>query len=68
MIMKTELRKLKTLNPKEIIDFVDSEYTELKGLCFYDKENKRLSSRNLSKCSFYFDPLHLVLEVTIYVK
>ena len=64
--MRTEQRKLKTLNPKEIIYFVDYEYTELKGLCFYDKENKRLSSRDCIKCSFYFDPLHLVLDITIH--
>ena len=56
------LDKLNTKNPYKIIEFIDDQYPNLKGMCYYDKTEKILKSKS-GKHSFYFDPNHAVLEI-----
>lgn len=55
--------KVNTRNPWDIIDFINTEYPDLKGLCYYDE--KELKTRDSQKAFFYFDPYHSVVQVTI---
>lgn len=51
------------ITPEEIINFIDEEYPELKGLCYYSKKYKELISKDYSKVDFHFDVLHSVLAI-----
>lgn len=51
------------LTPNEIIEFIDINYPEFKGLCYYD--DKELKSKVPEGVTFYFDPLHSVLAIEI---
>lgn len=52
------------VTPDEIIGFIDEQYPDAKGLCYY--EDKQMKSREPGKVAFYFDPYHSVVEVTFY--
>lgn len=51
------------ITPDNIIEYININYPEFKGLCIYDIENKSLISKD-NKVSFYFDSFHNILEIT----
>jgi hypothetical protein len=64
------LHKLESLDPnrerptpKEVIEFIDNAYPDLKGLCYYDKEEKALKSKDRKRAVFIFNGMWGVLEV-----
>jgi len=57
------LHKLNTRNPVDIIEWVDAVYPIVKGICYY--EDKQLKTKDPTKATFYFDPLHSVIEIRI---
>jgi hypothetical protein len=63
---KSEKHKLNTINPKQIINWINIKYPQLKGMCFYDKNEKCLVSLDADKYYFYFDPNHTVLDIIFF--
>jgi len=49
--------------PQHLIEFIDCNYPQYKGLCVYDAENKCLQSKEPEKVDFYFDALHGVVHI-----
>ena len=54
--------------PTELIDWIDINYPDLNGLCYYDAENKCLGSADMGKVDFHYDPYHGVLAITRSIK
>lgn len=60
-----ECHKMDSRDPYKIISFIDINYPQVKGLCFYDKENKCLASKSPNKADFHYDPIHGCINVRI---
>lgn len=51
-------------HPYQVIKFIESNFPELKGICYFDKEYKSLATNDIRIAEFYFDPMHKILEIT----
>ncbi len=51
--------------PQEIIEFINCQHPELKGLCYYSADKKELESNDETTAYFHFDPYHGVLRIVV---
>ena len=58
-----KLHHLGRITPDALIEFVNVNYPQYKGICEYDKENKCLKTTDLYLASFHFDAIHCVLHI-----
>lgn len=50
--------------PDNVVAWVDVNYPQFIGLCFFNKDNGILESHDATKAHFYLDPIHRVITVT----
>jgi hypothetical protein len=59
------IARIKSRTPDEVIECINQLCPEVSGLCYFNKELGTLMSYDM-KYSFYFDPIHGVIEIKEY--
>jgi hypothetical protein len=59
----SSMRHIGNIDPINIIEFVNMEYPQYKGMCEYDADTKQLTTNKPEIVDFYFDAFHGVVSV-----
>ncbi len=49
--------------PEEVINWINDNLPQYKGLCYYHEEDRCLASKKPETLEFHFDPFYSVLHV-----